>query len=377
MGSPVVSIVEATKRSDLRMFIHLPSKIHKNHPNWVPPIYMDEWVFFNPKKNEAFAHSSTILLLAKKGHAVVGRIMGIINHKYNQKQLQNHARFCFLETYNDREVASILLKKVEEWAVSQGMEKLVGPLAFSDKDPQGLLVEGFDEPNVIATNCNFPYLVDFVLDAGFRKEVDLVVYKLSVPKLIPDFYLKILERAESNFSGLKVVNFKSKSEVKRFVRPVLTLMNETFKEIYGFSELSQKEMDEFANRYLMVLDPRFLKVICNETNDVVAFVLAMPDLSQGVKRSKGYMLPFGIFHVLLSQKRTKQLNLLLGAVHPNYQNRGLSTLLGVNLLKEAQVAGMECIDSHLELETNLKVRGEMEKMGGEVYKRFRIFSKSI
>jgi hypothetical protein len=127
----------------------------------------------------------------------------------------------------------------------------------------------------------------------------------------------------------------------------------------------------------MVLDPRFLKIICNETHEVIAFVLAMPDLSMGVKRSKGYMLPFGIFQVLQSQKVTKQLNLLLGAVHPNYQNRGLSTLLGVNLLKEAQKAGMTHIDSHLELETNLKVRGEMEKMGGSVYKRFRIFGKKI
>jgi hypothetical protein len=372
-----IHISEVTNKSELRQFIHLPAKIHKNHTNWVPPIYMDEWVFFSPKKNEAFAHSSTILLLAKKGKEVVGRIMGIINHKYNQKQHQNNARFCFLETYNEPEVALALLSKVEEWAALQGVEKLVGPLAFSDKDPQGLLIEGFDEPNVIATNCNFPYLIDFVTDAGFQKEVDLVVYKVVVPKTIPDFYLKILERAEINYAGLKVVHFKTKREIKQFVRPVLSLMNETFKEIYGFSELSLKEMDEFANRYLMVLDPRFLKVICNETGDVVAFVLAMPDLSEGVKRSKGYMLPFGIFQVLHSQKTTKQLNLLLGAVHPNYQNRGLSTLLGVNLLKEAQNAEMERIDSHLELETNLKVRGEMEKMGGTVYKRFRIFGKKI
>ncbi len=377
MDTKAISIVEVTNRSHLRKFIHLPAKIHRNHSNWVPPIYMDEWVFFNPKKNEAFAHSSTILLLAKQGKEVVGRIMGIINHKYNQKHGQNNARFCFLETYNDSEVALVLLKKVEEWAAGQGMEKIVGPLAFSDKDPQGLLVEGFDEPNVIATNCNFPYLVDFVIDAGFEKEIDLVVYKLNVPEVIPDFYLKILDRAESNFSGLKIVHFKSKAEVKKFVLPVLTLMNQTFKDIYGFSELSQKEMDEFAGRYLMVLNPRFLKVVCNENAEVIAFVLAMPDLSQGVKRSKGYMLPFGIFQVLHSQKRTKQLNLLLGAVHPNYQNRGLSTLLGVNLLKEAQTAGMDRIDSHLELETNLKVRGEMEKMGGVVYKRFRIFRKLL
>jgi GNAT superfamily N-acetyltransferase len=377
MESSKISIAEVTKRSDLKKFIHLPAKIHKNHSNWVPPIYMDEWAYFNPKKNEAFSHSSTKLLLAKRGKKVVGRIMGIVNHQYNAKHKQKHARFCFLETYNDSEVAQLLISSIEKWAIEQGMVKLVGPLGFSDKDPQGLLIEGFDEPNVIATNCNYPYMVDFVQKAGFQKEVDLVVYKVSVPMAIPDFYLKILERAESNYAGLKVIHLKTKKDIKKFVHPVLSLMNETFKDIYGFTELSPKEMDEFASRYLMVLDPRFLKIICNETHEVIAFVLAMPDLSMGVKRSKGYMLPFGIFQVLQSQKVTKQLNLLLGAVHPNYQNRGLSTLLGVNLLKEAQKAGMTHIDSHLELETNLKVRGEMEKMGGSVYKRFRIFGKKI
>lgn len=377
MESSKISIAEVTKRSDLKKFIHLPAKVHKNHSNWVPPIYMDEWVYFNPKKNEAFSHSSTKLLLAKRGKKVLGRIMGIVNHQYNEKQKQKHARFCFLETYNDSEVAQLLISSIEKWAIEQGMVKLVGPLGFSDKDPQGLLIEGFDEPNVIATNCNYPYLVDFVQKAGFQKEVDLVVYKVSVPMAIPDFYLKILERAESNYAGLKVIHLKTKKDIKKFVHPVLSLMNETFKDIYGFTELSHNEMDEFASRYLMVLDPRFLKIICNETLEVIAFVLAMPDLSMGVKRSKGYMLPFGVFHVLHSQRVTKQLNLLLGAVHPNYQNRGLSTLLGVNLLKEAQKAGMTHIDSHLELETNLKVRGEMEKMGGSVYKRFRIFGKKI
>jgi hypothetical protein len=377
MDPSIIGIAEVNNRTDLRKFIHLPAKIHKNHSNWVPPIYMDEWVFFNPNKNEAFSHSSTKLLLATRGKKVVGRIMGIVNHQYNAKHKQKHARFCFLETYNEPEVAQLLLSSIENWAIEQGMVKLVGPLGFSDKDPQGLLTEGFDEPNVIATNCNFPYLVDFVHNAGFKKEVDLVVYKVSVPETIPDFYLKILERAESNYAGLNVVHLKTKRDIKRFVRPVLSLMNQTFRDIYGFTELSPREMDEFASRYLMVLDPRFLKIICNEYNEVIAFVLGMPDLSLGVKRSKGYMLPFGIFQVLHSQKITKQLNLLLGAVHPNYQNRGLSTLLGVNLLKEAQAAGMERIDSHLELENNVKVRGEMEKMGGIVYKRFRIFGKSI
>jgi hypothetical protein len=303
--------------------------------------------------------------------------MGIINHKYNQEHGIKDARFCFLETYNEWEVANALIKRVEEWAIANDMERLVGPLGFCDKDPQGLLIEGFDEPNVIATNCNFPYLVNFVERSGYTKELDLVVYKIIIPDTIPDFYLKVYERAIKNNGSLKVVNLTSKREIKPYIRPVLSLMNETFKDIYGFAELTEKEMDEFASRYLMVLDPRYLKVIENEKKEVIAFILAMPDLSEGVKKNRGYMLPFGIFQVFAAQRKTKQLNLLLGAIKPEYQNKGIDTILGVSLIKEAIKAGMTHLDSHLEMETNTKVRAEMEKMGGVVYKRFRIFCKEL
>lgn len=372
-----VRIIEVSRKGELKKFIHLPVKIHKNHPNWVPPIYMDEWIFFNPKKNPAFGHSTTILLLAEKEGKIVGRVMGIINHQYNKARNVKDARFFYLETFNDWEVASALIQQTEKWAIAHGMERLVGPMGFSDKDPQGLLIEGYDEPNVIATNCNYPYLVDFVTKAGFQKELDLVVYKVMVPTEIPEFYTKIYERTLQNNSELRVINLKSKREIKPYIRPVLSLMNETFKEIYGFAELSVKEMDEFAARYMMVLDYRFLKIVENEQGEVIAFILAMPDLSQGVKRARGYMLPFGILHVLKSQRQTKQLNLLLGAIKPEYQNKGISTMLGVSMLHEAMKAGMTHIDSHLEMETNLKVRAEMERMGGVVYKKFRIFYKDL
>lgn len=372
-----IRVIEVLKKKDLRKFIHLPAKIHKDHTNWVPPIYMDERIFFNPKKNLAFNHSTTIILLAQRGQEVVGRIMGIINHQYNAKHYVKDARFFYFDAYDDVEVAHALIRQVEQWALSNGMDRLIGPLGFSDKDPQGLQIEGYDEPNVIATNCNLPYLVDFVLSAGYEKELDLVVYKVMVPSQIPEFYLKIYERTFSNNPELRLVSLKSKREIKPLIRPVLTLVNETFKEIYGFDELSEKEMDEFAARYMMVLDYRFLKVVKNQQDEVVAFVLGIPDLSQGVRRSKGYMLPFGVFHVLRSQRQTKQLNLLLGAIKPEYQNKGISTMLGVSMLSEAIKAGMTHIDSHLEMETNLKVRAEMERMGGVVYKKFRVFYKNL
>jgi len=372
-----IEIREVSGRHELKKFIFLPAKIHKDHKNWVPPVYMDERVFFNPSKNDSFSHSDTILFLAWVDGEPVGRVMGIINHHYNQRTGENDARFCFLECYDDFEIANELVKSVENWAREKKCNNLVGPLGFSDKDPQGLLVEGYDKPVVIASNCNFPFQVGFVEKMGYGKKTDLVVYQLMVPETIPEYYIKISERAIRNNPGLKVIEPKSKKELKSMVRPVFELVNETFKDIYGFSEMTVKEMDEFADRYIMVMDSRFIKVIKNEQGKLVAFVLAMPDISEGVKKSKGFVFPFGFIPILLSQKRTSQLNLLLGGISKEYRNSGLDTIMGVLMLRDASKAGFKYIDSHLELETNTKVRAEMEKMGGKVYKRFRIFTKEL
>lgn len=364
-------------RRELRTFIYLPEKIHRFHKNWVPPVYMDEWVFYDPEKNPAFSHSDTVLLLAYRGKEAVGRIMGIVNRKYNAAHQENDARFFALECYDDYEVAEALLAEIEHWAGSMGCENLVGPLGFSDKDPQGFLIEGFEEPVVIASSCNFPFLVHFVEKAGFQKKTDLVVYHLNVPEEIPAFYHAIAARARRNNNGLRLVEPKNRREIKKWVRPVFHLVNETFGDIYAFSEMSEKEMDEFAARYLMILDPRFLKLILNETGELIAFVLGMPDISPGVIKARGRVFPFGFIHILRSQKKTTQLNLLLGAVKKGYRNNGIDTILGTTMLESAKEAGMRTIDSHLELETNVKVRAEMEKMGGRVYKRFRIWEKGV
>ncbi len=372
-----IEIREVSSRSDLRRFIFLPAKIHKDHKNWVPPVYMDDRVFFNPLKNNSFAHSDTILYLAWLDGDIVGRIMGVINHHYNNRTGENDARFCFLECYEDFTVAESLVNSVENWGRAKGAQNLVGPLGFSDKDPQGLLIEGFDEPVVIASACNFPYQVGFIEKMGFAKKTDLVVYKLAIQDRLPDFYLKIYERALRNNPGLKIIEPRTKKELRKLVRPVFHLVNETFRDIYGFSEMTVKEMDEFADRYILILDPRFIKVIKNAEDKVIAFILAMPDISEGIKKSKGYVFPFGFIKILRSQKRTRQLNLLLGAISKEYRNSGIDSVLGVLMLREAAKAGFERIDSHLELETNTKVRAEMEKMGGRVYKKFRIFHKPL
>jgi ribosomal protein S18 acetylase RimI-like enzyme len=368
-----IVVKQVCSRSDLRKFIHLPARIHKGHHNWIPPLYSDEWEYFNKKKNRAFDYCDVILLLAYRGNREAGRVMGVINHKYNELHREKHARFNYLEAWDDREVIETLLQHVEEWARIKGMKKLVGPLAFSDKDPQGYLIKGFDEPVVIASHCNYRYVVDHLEALGFRKDIDLVVYKIKIPDATPELYSKVAERARRNNPGIELLEFTRRRDLKQWIRPIFKLINDTFREIYGFMPFTLEEMDDFANRYLMIMDPRLIKVIVNESREAVAFVIGMPDISRGIKKSKGYLFPIGILHILAAGHRSKQLNLLLGAVHPDYQNRGLDTMMGSAMLDSARKQKLATIDSHLEMETNSKVRAEMEYMGGEVYKTYRIF----
>lgn len=372
-----IEIKEVTTRKLMREFIHLPAKIHQNHSNWVPPIYMDDWTYFNTKKNRAFDHCSTILYVAQKAGETVGRIMGIISHQYNESHKITDVRFCWLETYNDVEVFNTLIDAVADWARKQGMSRMVGPLGFSDKDPQGWLIEGYNEPIVIATNCNFPYTNKLAEDFSFTKEVDLVVYRVPVPDELPEFYKSIYIRFTSRESKLILKEFTQRRHVRPYIRKVLTLLNETFAGIYGFVPFTLKEMDDFANRYLYLINPRFIKIFIDEKDQVVSFLVAMSDISKGIQKSKGYLLPWGFIPILTAGRKSKQLNLLLGGIAPGYQGKGLDVMMGIKMIESAKKAGKVVIDSHLELETNVKVRAEMEKMGGVVYKRYRIYQKAI
>jgi hypothetical protein len=372
-----IEIKEVTTKKLMREFIHLPKKIHKNHSNWVPPIYLDEWTYFDAKKNRAFDHCTTILFVAIKAGEVVGRIMGIISHQYNETHKINDVRFCYLETYEDSEVFNLLLESVANWAKMNGMDRMVGPLGFSDKDPQGWLIEGYDQPIVIATSCNFPYMNIMLENLSFTKEIDLVVYRIPIPDELPEFYKSIYKRFTSRENGLFLKEFKFRRQVKPYIRKVLTLLNETFAGIYGFVPFTLKEMDDFANRYLYLINPKFIKIFVDSNDRVISFLVAMSDISEGIKKSKGYLLPWGFIPVLTAGRRSKQLNLLLGGISPECQGRGLDVMMGIKLIESAKKEGKTVMDSHLELETNLKVRAEMEKMGGQVYKRYRIYQKML
>jgi len=189
-----ITIKEVKSKKDLKEFIYLPEKIHEGHETWVHPIYMDEWTYFDKKKNKAFAYSDVTLLLAYKGEEAVGRIMGIINSRYNEYKKEKTARFGYLETREDEEAIRSLLTAVEDWAREKGMTKMIGPYGFTDQDPEGFLIEGFQHHATIATYHNFDWMPGMIEKMGYAKDVDYFVYQLDVPDEIPEFYKKILEK---------------------------------------------------------------------------------------------------------------------------------------------------------------------------------------
>ncbi len=368
-------IREVVTKKDLRKFIYLPSEVHKNNPEWLPPIYIDEWELFDSKKNKAFNYSETGLWLAFRGKKPVGRIMGIINKRYNEIHNENHGRFCFMECFEDQEVFHALISVVEDWARKHGMEKIVGPLGFSDKDPQGFQIEGFEHPSFIVSATNYPYMPVMIEREGYEKKVDLVSYFIKIPEKLPDVYEKAYTRIIRN-NQFRIVEFKSKKEIKKYILPILELLNQTFIEIYGFVPLDDNEKIDLAKRYLMIIDPKFVKVVESE-GILVGFAVGIPDISPGIKAAKGKMFPFGFIKVFQASKRSKKLLMMLGGIKKEYRNQGIDVLMAVKIIESCITNNMDSIDVHLVLETNKTMRGECEKVDGQITKKWRIYQKSL
>ncbi|MGB9005995.1 MAG: hypothetical protein WCB96_09755 [Candidatus Aminicenantales bacterium] len=372
-----ITLRQVSDKSDLKKFIFLPEEIHAGHTTWVHPIYMDERNYFNPNKNRAFSYCDTLLLLAFEGQALRGRAMGIINRRYNQERNEKTARFGYLETYQDPRLVEALLGRVEAWARGLGMTKIIGPYGFSDQDPEGFQIEGFEHRATIATYHNYSWMPALVEGLGYGKDIDYYVYTLEVPDKIPELYRRINERIQKR-GNFEIIEFRKKKEIKPWIRRVLGLMNECYSQtnIYGYSPLDEKEMDALAKRYLPVLDVRFVKVVIRG-DEIVSFIIAIPDMAGGIKAARGRLFPLGFLKILRAAKKTKQLDLLLGAVKDKYRGMGLDALMGMKMLISAQEAGMKILDTHHEMEANVRVRAEMERMGGRLYKKYRVYKKAL
>ncbi len=370
-----LTLKEVQSKAELKEFIYLPEKIHKNHLNWLPPIYADEKKFFDPAKNLSFRGSDTRLVLAYQDNQPVGRIMGIIQHQHNKTFNLKNVRFSYIECYNDAEISHCLIKDIESWGKSLGMDKIIGPFGFSDRDIQGLLIKGFDSEPVVDAACNFEYLPELITREGFIKEMDCVIYRFLLTTKLPEIYDKIYDRITSR-KDLTFHEFKNSKSLRQYIVPALKLVNDSFADIYGFVPMDEPEMQELANRYFPIIDPRFVKMVTKDS-EVVAFLVSLPNLYRGIQKSGGHLFPFGIFYILRAMKTAKSVNTMLGGVNPKYQKQGLDAFLTLSTIKSARVAGMTSVDTHVVMEDNGDMMNEFKRYGATLHKLFRVFQKPI
>ena len=374
-----ILIKKVSNKKDLRRFIRFNYELYKNNPYSVPDLYDDMVGTFSTEKNAAFEFCEADYFLAYKDDKLVGRVAAIINRRANETWNKKEVRFGWIDFVDDPEVSKALLDTVEVWGKERGMEAIVGPLGFTDMDAEGMLVEGFDQLSTMATIYNYPYYPQHMERLGFEKEADWVEYKLTVPDKLPEKFVRISEIILQKYN-LKIRKLKrSEIKEKNYGQKIFDLINEAYAPLYGYSKMTQGQINQYIKTYLPLIDLRMVSLVEDEAGELVAVGISMPSLSKALQKAKGKMLPFGWFHLLkaLFVKKPDVLDLLLVGVKPEYQSKGVNALLFYDLVPTYQKMGFKYGESNPELELNKKVQVQWSAFESVQHKRRRAFRKSI
>ena len=375
-----VTIKKVSTKQELKQFIRFNYQLYKDNPYSVPDLYDDMLNTFNKRKNAAFEFCEADYFLAYKEGKIVGRVAAIINHKANETWGKKEVRFGWIDYTDDTEVSEALIRTVEQWGRERGMTHIQGPLGFTDLDAEGMLIEGFDQLSTMATTYNYPYYPAHMERLGFRKDADWVEYKLYVPDAIPEKHLRIARLIQEKY-GLKVKKYKSGRKIARdYGQAIFELINEAYAPLYGYSALSQRQIRQYVKMYLPILDLRMVTLVTDQDDRLVAVGLSMPSLAKALQKAHGRLLPFGRFYLLKAlffKHRSKVLDLLLVAVKPEYQSKGVNALLFTDLIPVYQKLGFEYAESNPEMELNNKVQAQWGYFRYEQHKRRRAYIKEI
>lgn len=373
---PILKVVEGKR--DLKKFIHFPEKLYKNDKWWVPALISDEYNTLQASKNPAFDYCEAKLWLAldEKGN-VVGRVAGIINHEANKRWNEQSARFGWIDFIEDQEVLDTMLAEVQKWALEKGMVKLKGPLGFTDLDKEGLLVEGFEQLSPFTCIYNFPYYGPMLEKAGFSKDADWTQRIVTVPDEFPRM-MKLAD-AIAERAGVHVVQIKNKKELRKEADYLFRkVYNETFAPLYEFAPVNDRQIDQYINSYITILDKDFISIIHDKDERIVAFAITVPSLSKAVQKAKGRLFPFGIFPILKALHRNDTLEALMIGIHPDYQSKGLQVLLFKQIHENVIRRGdIKTMIMNPQLEENVKVQMIFDEYNPQPYMRRRSYYKDL
>ncbi len=369
-------IKKVTSKKLLKDFISFPYTLYKDNKYFIPPLRMDEKKTLDKKINPAFDFCEAEYWLAYKDAKVVGRIAGIINHRYTEKWGAKNARFGWIDFIDDEKVSSLLLSTVEQWAKEKGMESIHGPLGFTDMDGEGMLIEGFEEESTLGSIYNYSYYSVHLEKLNYEKDVDWIEYSAKIPKEIPEKIERIAKiSAERN--KLKLLNLKSAKEVAKYAYDVFYLINETYKDLYGFVELTDKQIDGYVKQYFSFVRPEYVPLIVDEQGKLAGFGITMPSLNKALKKMNGRLLPFGFLRLLREIKKSKNLDLYLTAVRTDMQNKGVNAMLMDHIYMVCKKNNIKFVETNRELESNIKVQSQWKFFETRQHKRRRCYKKTI
>ena len=373
-----IEIRKIDTKGGLKKFVKWGIDLYKGNECFVPPLVMDDVNTLDPHNNPAFDFCESIYFMAYDDGKPVGRIAGIINNVVNEKTGKKTLRFGWVDFIDDPRVSEALFRAVEVWGRSKGMEEIVGPLGFSDMDPEGMLVEGFDQEGTMATIYNYPYYPKHLEAMGFEKEADWIEFRMTIPDGIPERYQRISDIIKRKYELSTPKYTSAKKLVKDYGQEIFQLINEAYSELYGYSPLTPRQINRYISMYIPVLRLDNISLIVDKDKKLIGVGIAMPSMSKALIKCRGRMFPFGWIHLLKALRgQNDVVDLLLVAVKPEYQSKGVNSLLFTDLIPCFIKNGYKFAESNPELELNQKVQSQWGYFETRQHKRRRAFRKPL
>ena len=374
-----ITIKEVKSRCDLLRFVKFGIDLYKGNPYYCPPIIFDEVNTFRPSSNPALDVCDYVIYMAYRDKKIVGRIVGIINHRANEAWGVKKCRFGWLEFIDDYEVFKSLMDAVSEWGKSRGMDRLNGPVGFTDFDHQGLLLEGFDYNAPMASLYTHPYYVAHYERYGLVKETDWIEYQITPPTEAPE-RMKRLVQIVATRNKLHTVKVKSARELKKkYGYSYFDVLDAAYQKLYNYQPMTPRQKKYYCDMYFPLLNFDFVTMVANENDEIIAVGLGMPSLSEALRKCGGRLFPFGWFHLLkaLKSKRITDFDLLLIGVRPDYQDKGVTALIFNEMTPYFAQYGIQRVETTAILETNKKSLACFEEFDHIQHKRRRAFVKDL